>query len=299
MRKFKVAFAAVALLSMMGAAHSAALECTGWQTAHPEWIWCDDFESNSALETNYFDVNRSAGMSVATDQPYGGTGALKMTYQAGVEEAGNVKLGFGRSAMPSKLQTTRDFNEIYWRFYTKTSSNWVGNARKVTRATVFTSSNWTQAAIGHLWEDTPSGLSVGVEPASGVSGSTVLTTQYNDLAHFSWLGKQNATTPIYSTDNRNRWFCIELHMKLNTPGASDGLLSVSIDGKQEAQATNLNFRGSYTGYGINSVMLEAYANGGFSQTQSRWYDNFIVSTAPIGCGTPPVRPNPPTNVKAG
>ena len=42
-------------------AAAAALECTNWQQAHPEWLWCDDFESDAALEQDYFDVERPGG----------------------------------------------------------------------------------------------------------------------------------------------------------------------------------------------------------------------------------------------
>jgi len=33
----------------------------------------------------------------------------------------------------------------------KTSSNWIGQPMKVTRAIVFAASDWSEAAIGHLW----------------------------------------------------------------------------------------------------------------------------------------------------
>ena len=88
-------------------------------------------------------------------------------------------------------------------------------------------------------------------------------------------------------------------MKLNTPGASDGLFTLWINGTAEAQATGLNWRGSYTQYGINAVFLENWINSGPTQNQVRYMDNFVVSTSRIGCvPSAAVRPNPPTNVTA-
>ena len=77
---------------------------------------------------------------------------------------------------------------------------------------------------------------------------------------------------------------------MNTPGKSDGSCRLWIDGRLEAERTNLNFRGSYTKHGINAVFLESYWNEGASKTEGRWYDNFVVSTKPVGPVTCPVNP---------
>ena len=74
-------------------------------------------------------------------------------------------------------------------------------------------------------------------------------------------------------------------MKLNTPGQSDGVFAYWINDQLEAQKTGLNWRGSYTDYGINTITLEAWTNNGAPQDQERYFDNFVVSTQPIGCDT--------------
>ena len=89
-------------------------------------------------------------------------------------------------------------------------------------------------------------------------------------------------------------------MKLNTPGNSDGEFTFWIDGQQQAQRTGLNWRGNYTAYGINTIMLEGWTNGGAPQDQNRYFDNFVVSTSKIGCYAPSVAspPGAPTDVTA-
>jgi len=67
---------------------------------------------------------------------------------------------------------------------------------------------------------------------------------------------------------------------LNTPGQKDGLNQLWIDGRLEAERKNLDWRGDYTGHGINAVFLETYWNDGSPVTQSRWIDNFVISTRP-------------------
>ncbi len=84
--------------------------------------------------------------------------------------------------------------------------------------------------------------------------------------------------------------CIEARAKLNTPGQKDGLFQLWIDGRLESERKNLDWRGSYTGHTINAVFLEAYWNKGSPVTQCRWYDNFVISTKPIGPVTCPCNP---------
>jgi hypothetical protein len=37
--------------------HIQAGESDNWQVNHPEWLWCDGFESGEALTVNYQDVS--------------------------------------------------------------------------------------------------------------------------------------------------------------------------------------------------------------------------------------------------
>jgi hypothetical protein len=286
------------LLAVPCLASAAPLECSNWQQQHPDWIWCDDFETDSALERDYFDVDRQGGrFGVDNQTALGGASSLKATYQTGLTDAGGIKLSFGKTPVSPARLTDQVFDDVYWRFYMKLSSNWTGNAMKLSRATIFVASNWSQAAIGHVWEDDPSGLSLGLDPVSGVVGSTVRTTKYNDFDNMQWLGKSDGTKPIYGPQYVNKWICIEARMKLNTPGASDGQMTLWIDGQVDAQASNLNFRGSYTTYGINAILLENYINSGAPRVQSRNFDNFVVSRSRIGCTAGAATPSPPTNLR--
>jgi hypothetical protein len=268
------------------AAHDAlathALECPDWQRLHPHWLWCDDFESSASLESDYFDVNRASGrLGVVGDTAYGGTHSLRNAFIKGETDSGSLKLSVGATPVHPKLFPERKFDELYWRFYLRTGANWVGQPLKVSRAAIIAATNWSQAAIGHLWEG--HGLGLGLDPVTGVQGSTVVTTQWNDFDHMRWLGKADGTLQIYAPENRGTWFCVEVHMKLNTPGRSDGVFEFWIDGTPQARKDALNWRGSYTGYGINVVTLEGWVNGGAPQTQNRYFDNFVVSTERIGC----------------
>ena len=106
-----------------------------------------------------------------------------------------------------------------------------------------------------------------------------------------WLGNKPVSQfPIHATEESGYWVLVESRAKLNTPGKNDGINQLWIDGRLECERRDLNFRGSYTKYGINAVFLETYWNKGSPVTQSRWYDNFVISTKPIGPVVCPANP---------
>ena len=152
--------------------------------------------------------------------------------------------------------------------------------------------------IAHLWNRSSGGSTLGIDPVSCVSGSSVTCSGYNDFNNMQWLGLKNGVTQLFSTANANKWYCVESHVKLNDPGQSNGIQEFWVNGKLEARSSNLNFVGSYTDYGLNAVLLENYWNAGSPQVQERYFDNFVVSTQPIGCNPMSglAAPSPPSNV---
>jgi hypothetical protein len=265
---------------------SSSTECANWQSAHPEWIFCDDFESTGAMVATgrYFEHNDNNGEFIAMNSVgYGGSRGMRGLWQQGEVDAGSLKLGFGRnpaSYMNKGIRPNDNFRDIYYRMYLKNDPNWQGNPAKLSRASVIAKSDWGQAMIGHLWSDGAYHLLL--DPASCVSGSTVQCSGYNDFDNLQWLGYRPGTTAIFD-GSHDDWMCIEHHVKLNDAGQSNGLQEFWIDGSLEAQKTGLNFVGSYSEYGINAIFLENYWNDGSVKQQSRWFDNFVVSTQRIGC----------------
>ena len=273
-----------------------AIECNDWQVLHPDWLWCDDFENDSSLNDDYFEVNRRNNFGVTQENSFDGSGSLKATYIPGSPESGNVKFSFGKTPVAPTRYTDENFDEIYWRFYVLHESGWLGNPAKLTRAIVFSNSDWSQAAIGHIWENSSLGLKL--EPVSGVVGNSVVTNGYNDFDNFTWLGGMAGKLEIYAPENTNKWHCVEMHMALNTLNQANGIFEFWINNELQANRNDLNWRGSYSDYGINAIFLENYSNNSLPQVQSRYMDNFVVSRERIGCksdvGISP--PKPPSNI---
>lgn len=266
-------------------------ECANWQTAHPEWIFCDSFESDDPLVGNgrYFEYVSSGGEFVPmAGVGFNGSKGMRALWHPGSVEAGNLKLGFGRNPsgyMNKGIRATEDFREVYYRMYLRMQSGWQGNPAKLSRATVIAANDWSQAMIAHIWNG--SGDRLAVDPVRCVdTNNQHKCIGYNDFAHMDWIGNQSGVTPIFAPEYNDEWFCIEAHVKLNDPGQSNGVQEFWINGSLEARRENLNFVRSYTDYGINAIFFENWWNSGSPQEQERYFDNIVVSTAPIGCLLP-------------
>jgi len=263
-------------------------ECDDWQTLHPEWIFCDDFEVDSTFVRTgrYFEYDSDGGdfipvEGVGLDESIG----MRVIFQAGEQTAGGFKLAFGRnpnSYMNKGIRNTEDFRDVYYRMYLKMQDGWVGSPAKLSRATCFSSAtDWSQAMIAHLWS---SGDYLLVDPVRCVDLATSLVKciGYNDFDNMDWIGHLAGVTPIFDSVHDGIWYCVEAHVKLNDPGISNGIQEFWIDGNLEARRDYLNFVSSYTDYAINAVLFENYWNSGSPQLQERYFDNIVVSTQPIG-----------------
>jgi hypothetical protein len=253
------------------------------QEADPATIWYDDFDGPAKAYTE------TAG-DLDDQVAFGGRGqSMKCLYEKGSQGKGNRKVFFGDSPTGKVVRKGEKFEEIYWRLYVKHQYGWTGGGPdKLARATSITSDKWTQAMIAHVWS---MGEALTLDPASGVVGGKVVTTKYNDFDNLHWLGQKPASAmPLSSTAEAGWWVCVEARVKLNTPGAKDGLFQLWIDGRLESERKNLDWRGTYIDHAINALFLEAYWNKGSPVTQSRWYDNFVISTKPIGPVTCPRNP---------
>ena len=249
-------------------------------------IFKDDLTSFAA----YGDLNLyDASSGIDTTVGHGGSSSSAKGHFAASEVASlSFMLFFGRNPAGSNIRNTEDFTDVYCRMYLLMDSV-SQNLTKTSRMSVFSDASWSQACVGHLWGE-PGSTGLELDPATSVSGSTVTAKGWNDMSHFTWMGAKIGGTAYYATPYLNRWTCVEYHMKLNTPGASDGVFEEWIDGVLDAQITNMNWRGSYTAYGINDIDFEAYINSGVDVAKNRWFDHIVVSTSYIGLALSPVNP---------
>lgn len=269
------------------------------QQGDPATIWYDDFDTGD-VRSRYYEYSDNKGDFVPVDyEKYGLRGrSLRARFQKGEVGAGGMKVFFGDNpaATAGKRHLLRrpgeHFREIYWRIYVKHQRGWEGSPAKLTRATILAGPNWSQAMIAHHWS---AGPYLTLDPASGIKNNRLVTTKYNDFPNLRWLGnKPVGRYPIFSTEESGHWVAVECYVRLNSPGRRDGEFTAWIDGRLDSTRRNLDWVGTWDRYGLNAVFVENYWNRGSPKEQERYFDNFVISTKPIG---PVVTPTNPTIVK--
>jgi MYXO-CTERM domain-containing protein len=79
------------------------------------------------------------------------------------------------------------------------------------------------------------------------------------------------------------WTCLELHMRLNTPGEADGSMAFWINDELALEQPGMHWR-DVSELQLNKAWLQHYIdNGDANQPNRAWFDDVVVSTERIGC----------------
>lgn len=261
----------------------------------PGIIFCDDFESTDPLGNRYFGYDPDDGEFIRmAGAGRNGSHGMRVKFQAGEVEAGVLQKAIGRSPDPGMKYSSMpdsNFTEIYWRIELRNQPGWEGGGGdKLSRATSIASKTWQQGMIAHVWSGgQPNSYDYLVmDPASGINTDSQLASKkYNDFENLRWMGGTQGSTPLFRTDQTGKWNCIVAHVKLNTPGLSDGIFEVWVNGELQGARYDLNWHARWNlqpgSYGINAVFFENYWNKGSVKEQERYFDNILISTRPIAC----------------
>src|SRR5918999_5322341 len=104
---------------------------------------------------------------------------------------------------------------------------------------------------------------------------------------------------------RNRWYCLEQRVKMNTPGVRNGVLQGWIDGQLLLNRTDIRFRDSSTVGGstkIQEMWWNIYQGGEWTadRNMSIHFDNAVIARNRVGCAgsapAPAPSPIPDTTV---
>jgi len=278
--------------------------CPNGNTPNPAVIWCDSFEDNDLpasgnIGDNYYEFDSANGTHRrSNNDSIHGQYALQAEWLPGQTDAGHLIRTFGRSPVNSQSHSDRDFKEIYWRMYLKYPEGSTGRPHKLSRVTSFATTNRAQSMIAHIWRSNSNEKIYVIDPATGIDDTNQLaTTQYNDFANLSFLGLRESSVAI----ENNRWYCIEARVKLNNANKSDGIFELWIDEQKVASRKDLDWVGNWNNYGINSLFISHWWNGGSDAptTQRRYIDALVISQTPIGCLNSPALapPSPPNSIK--
>ena len=257
-------------------------ECGG---APPSWILCDGFESG---DMSYWsnDLNTDGGrLTTTTTAPHGGANAAQESYAAGTPGDGWGAKFFGDHPL---LQTPgAAVNDFYLRWWSKFSPGFAFPSTSAKSWIVAAFESWSANYPGpNTWS--PFYIIVETRP----DGTSTLTI-HRKVPVDEWQSlPQNIGTPVAPATGA--WHEMQVHLKLNTPGASDGVAEMWIDGTQKASYTSVNFRGTYSRFGWNHLVLSPYASPSSPSSQTQYWDGVVGSTAFVSGVADTVPPPAPT-----
>jgi hypothetical protein len=266
-----------------------------WGATDPGIIWSDDFEAAGPLNPRYQDVGGNGGRFASTDGAgIGGSRGIRQQYDSGQVSAGWAWRFFGDHPSVRGAQQ----REVWTRFYHRFDTGFIGVPPKMARMGTFGWDDWTLAFMAHYWWATR-GANRGRAVADVASNIALGSDQpiergYNKLSR--WLPVAVSSFNADTVPNKGRWICYEMRVKLNDPNVANGEYDYWADGQRIISVRERNLVAGYAARGINAVQLDTYWNEGSPRAQSRFYDNFVIATRPIGPArssrTPLVRKTP-------
>ncbi|MGE3510594.1 MAG: heparin lyase I family protein, partial [Vicinamibacterales bacterium] len=104
---------------------------------------------------------------------------------------------------------------------------------------------------------------------------------------------QNVGAPV--TVRFDQWDKLKLHVRLNTPGQSNGIVRLWVNDQLKLDRTNVNIRAG-TSLGLNKLIVGSYSNPPHNGPGVQWIDEVRLASTDPDAGTlsPPAAP---TNVR--
>ena len=206
--------------------------------------------------------------------------ALRVTIPRGRNLGLDLRYYFGRKA-------GYEPEEAYFRYYLRFANDWKPSdgGKLPGFAGTYGRAGWgmrsTSAADG--WS-LRGGFFVEPESDNAYAGTTAIGT-YAYHADMQESSGETWSWPFgrIAALERNRWYCVEQYVKLNTPGERDGLLRAWVDGRLAFERANIRLRDTKD-VRIETVWFNVY-HGGTQPAPSDMHlyiDNVVVATRYIG-----------------
>ena len=206
--------------------------------------------------------------------------SLLVTIPKGTNTGMNVEYLFGK-------QAGGEPEEAYLRYYLRISGDWktIQGGKMPGIAGTYGKAGWGGrkvngtdgwSARGSFSVAPPEGNPLaGLVPVGNYVYHADMPGQYGDI--WIWLDGYGGLL------EKNRWYCLEQHVKLNTPEKKDGVLRAWVDGRPAFEKTDLRFR-NVDRLKIEKVWMNVYHGG--TQPVDRdvhlSIDNVVISRQYVG-----------------
>lgn len=247
---------------------------------HPDVVFASGFDEGLMWKSKW--ANANGEIDVVSDAP-----SLRFSQLSGAALRVNLKKGsnFGSDVRLYTKAYGKEPDELYFRYYLRLADDWnptLEGGKMPGMAGTYNSAGW-----GGRRSDGTNGWSMrggflrifeGDHPMQGLT-QLVTYAYHADMPsiygdHWTWPGALLA---------RNRWYCIEQRVKLNSPSAADGILQVWLDGRLIMERNNIRYR-SVDRLHIEDVWINVY-HGGVAVSphdQHVFIDNVVVARNYIG-----------------
>ena len=247
--------------------------------SHAAVFWDDEMEEGTSGFSPDYMVSTmipTGAMAYDTTVKFSGSGSIRLNYTPSCEPRTFGGLGCG-GALSRSIPLTDD---VYRRVYFRMSG---------TGPTPSDSGSF-ETSIGNFTKMLRT-VSTGLRRAWWVMGCCGSKRWLHGDEHVPINGATNTFSSITLADNR--WYCLETHEKLSTPGVADGILESWVDGVKVLNKTGYVSR-------IAGSTDQWNGMGVFRQTGrgNIWWDRYAAGDTRIGClgsgnqtdTTPPVPP---------
>jgi hypothetical protein len=248
------------------------------------WIGCEDFDGidDPATQIPEWNVYQDAfGVEADGDDP--SDLALRITLTPGLQFGGWVTLRWGDGPQAGIVDAPDEhFDEVWVRYTLRTGDDWPGyEIGDVGEVIVMNGPDWAIAAEMAIRGDAagrlrPLGWTCIFDGVLACNG----TNEWSGALQLIW--SEQGTTPLFDAAGAGQSRCVEAYMRLNAPGAADGEAQVWVDGVQEIATDGVDFRESWSDFGINALRFTNYAEPP-SEPLDFWVDDVVVATERVGC----------------
>jgi len=206
-------------------------------------------------------------------QPWRGK-ALRIKVPAGQHYGASLEYDF-------KEQIGYEPKEVYFRYYLRLGSDWDPE-----RGGKLPGIGGTYGRGG--WGGRPSDGRNGWSARGQFNGRREGRTPVGFYCYHADMKGKYGSSWIWTDDGlgyleNNRWYCIEQYVKLNRPGANDGILRGWVDGKPAFEKTNVRMR-DIAELKIQCIWINIYHGGKWSAPSDDhlFIDNVVVARQYIG-----------------
>ncbi len=242
-----------------------SFESANW---HNKWNYSGNAQVTTSSEANNF-------------EPLIGS-ALVATVKQG--EFYGLNLNYKLSDFGPELE------ELYLRYYVRFGDNWLPNDTGKLPGIGGTYGNTPyEGGWGGRRSDGTNGWSARGHFGLQIQGNNPYEGQYpigNYVYHADQPGSYGESIILQSEPlEKNQWYAIEQHIKMNTPGENDGVIETWVDGALVYQDKTFRFRNEgFENIKIERVWMNIYHGGKKTANQdiTAYIDNVVIAKTYIG-----------------